>query len=116
MPNDSVIAMTHFSQPVLSTLIFLLSFLRRTRRKFFFSVKLIEDILITDIDPALRRFISAFNLSLKVGEISEQCSGSLGCLKLHISQDDDYAVTIHGDNKLNAFERFPISCNRHCPD
>lgn len=54
------------------------------------------------------KFISQFNHRFTLGTIAHG-SGLLRFYALKLVQNDDFTISINGDDKLNALETFPIS-------
>lgn len=75
------------------------------------AIKIVDDILLTGHDDALRDFINAFNDIYELGEIA-QGPGVLIFFGLNLVQDSDFSVTIDAENKLKSIVPYAIKRNR----
>lgn len=73
--------------------------------------KIGDDSFLTSTDEALRDFIISFNEKFKPGDVVHG-PGTIRFYGTTISQDEDYSVSIHADDKLNKLEPYPISHSR----
>lgn len=71
-------------------------------------IKIVDDLLATGTDPALRFFIVGFGKLFKLSETLNG-PGRLRFFGLSIVQQDDFSCSIDGDEKLQAIEPYPLS-------
>ena len=55
------------------------------------AIKIVDDVLLTGTDPALRKFITEFNAKFKLGEILHG-PGTLRFYGMNIIQNSDWSV------------------------
>lgn len=74
-------------------------------------IKIVDDILLTGVDSEMRSFIINYNNKYKLGEVVSG-PGNLRFYGLNITQEEDFSVSIHADDKLVSIEPYPISRTR----
>jgi len=70
--------------------------------------KVVDDLLLSGEEAVVAKFLADFNSMFKLGTITRG-PGNLRFYGLMITQDEDCSSTIHGDEKLNALEPYPLS-------
>lgn len=70
--------------------------------------KIVDDVLATGVQEQLEWFIKAFSERSELGTIT-WCPGAMQFFGLSLHQDEDFSVSIHADDKLNAIEAYPLS-------
>lgn len=82
--------------------------LRKKGELVLLACMMVDGILLTGTDNSLHNFIAAFNRIFKLGEIFYG-PGTLRLYGMNIIQHDDYEITIHADDKIEALDPFPLS-------
>ncbi len=77
----------------------------------FVAGKVVDDILLAAPAEHLRSFVKEISKEYKLGTIVFG-PGTLNCYGLTIIQDEDYRITVHGNDKLHELEPYPIDRNR----
>ncbi|PXF49341.1 hypothetical protein BWQ96_00915 [Gracilariopsis chorda] len=76
------------------------------------AVKIVDDVLFAAPRHVIEHIISWIQQDFQLGTIVF-APGTFQFYGLTVTQYDDYSVTVHGDDKLQSFEPFPIDRNRH---
>lgn len=74
-------------------------------------IKIVDDVLMTGATSEMESYLKRFSIRFFFGTVVR---GSVVLLLygLKILQREDCSSTIHGNNKLDAAETFPIPCFR----
>lgn len=70
-------------------------------------IKIVDDILATGTDEALRSFLKSFGNKLTLGEITKG-PGRLRFFGFNIFQLEYFSCKIDGEEKLGAIEPYPL--------
>lgn len=75
------------------------------------AIKIVDDVLMTETNYVLQKYVIFFNSHFRLGEIIHG-PYVLRFYEMNITQNIDYTVSIHADDKLSALEQCPISRTR----
>lgn len=73
--------------------------------------KIVDDLIITGIEPEVNRFVKMFNSKFKLGSVMSG-PGSLRFYGLNIHQSNDMSSVIDGNEKLQALQPVPLTRTR----